>query len=77
MIERIELAKSNFSRCKKCGRRIKKGQPRGVDYTSFVCYKCFKNKNNEDIKLLQRLNKDFEVVLKSKSKELILEELNG
>ncbi len=75
MITRIELAKSNRSVCIICKRKIKKGNPRGIDYEGFVCHKCFKEKNEKDIKTLERLNKDFKKVLKSKTRELILQEL--
>ncbi len=77
MITRIELAKSNRSMCIICKRKIKKGNPRGIDYEGFICHKCFKEKNNKDIKILEKLNKDFEKVLKSKLRELMLQELEN
>ena len=74
MIREIELAKSNWASCNVCDRKIKRGTPRGIDFSKFVCYKCFIEKNNQDIKLLQKLKypcreEDF-YILKTREKML-------
>jgi len=77
MITEIELAVSNHSRCKICKGKIRYGNPRGIDFPGFICHKCFIEKNEKDIDFLKNLNKEFKKVLKSKIRDLILQELEN
>ena len=77
MITKIELAKSGRSKCIICKKGLIKGNPRGVSSLGFICHRCFIDKNKNDIKLLRELNKEFKKVVKSKSRELMLQTLKG
>jgi len=83
MIDNIEISPSNRAECGDCRKKIGKGTPRGVrtesrgHYTSnyYYCHKCSLKRIEEDIKKSKKLKKDFNKMIKEKSKELILMEL--
>jgi len=83
MIEGIEISPSDRARCKRCGKKIPEGTPRGVksekksNYTAFsyYCYKCTKIEIEEDIELSKELKKELNKMIKKQNKEIILGEL--
>ena len=66
-ITRIELSKSDRSRCHKCSEKIKKGTPRGVetDYRHthveyhYYCFKCVPDILREMVKRIESIKLDF------------------
>lgn len=90
MIEEIEIAKSDRSTCKWCGKKIGIGTPRGVQVSyhnnhseqSYCCYKCLDFKFGEDKKdiermfeNLKRLKKEADKMIKENQKAIILANL--
>jgi len=83
MIEAIEISPSEKARCKRCGRFIPKGTPRGIkserksNYTAYTyyCHRCTKEEINEDIELSKRLKEQLKKMIKQQNKEIILGEL--
>jgi len=83
MINDIELSPSEKARCKRCGRIIPKGTPRGRSSKyhnnhyedSYYCYKCTELEINEDIEFSKELKKQLKKMIKQQNKEIILGEL--
>lgn len=79
MIEGIEISPSGRAKCNGgCGRIIGNGTPRGISSENtnygtsyrYYCYKCTKNKLNEQIKISKELLEKLDKEVKSHKKEI-------
>lgn len=91
MIEKLEIAKSDRSKCKWCGKKIGIGTPRGVEssyynnHTEYVycCYKCLVSikfdLDEANLKMLfdktKELKEELNKMIKDNQKAIILDEL--
>ena len=77
MINNIELAKSDRSKCVECDEKIFKDEPRGIRISGgFYCFDCSKKIIKSQINTSKRLQNKLKKMVKNKLKKIILNRLN-
>jgi hypothetical protein len=87
MVEKVEVSPNNRAKCRYCGEKIGKGEPRGIFYDTYTvggnihptikyyCYKCAKTKIKEQLTKALTLQQNLRMMIKDCQKAILVNNL--